>query len=144
MPSSPPKKPEGKEAGEVDTTIKMSQESTITFKNTTQTLINLSKNVKMPNIWSIIKEHEDNRSVVAKAEDDTNSDKNGSLLCKGYLGDTEIRTDHEDKRKNQVTTTADKEDDTDSTATVTTAAFTSVCGPEWDDDNIEGLAEPTT
>ena len=42
-----------------------------------------------------------------------------------------------------MTTTADKEDDTNSTATVTTAAFASVCGSEWDDDTIEGLAEPT-
>ena len=54
-----------------------------------------------------------------------------------------MRTGHEDKRKNQVTNTADKEDDTDSTATVTTTAFTSICGSEWDDDAVEGLAETT-
>ena len=48
------------------------------------------------------------------------------------------------QRKNQVTITADKEDNTDSTATVTTATFASGCGSEWDDDIIEGLAEPTT
>ena len=47
-------------------------------------------------------------------------------------------------RKNQVTTTAEKKDDTDSTATVTTAAFTSVCESEWDDDITERLARTTT
>ena len=44
----------------------------------------------------------------------------------------------------QTDSTADKEDDTDCTATVTTAAFTSVCGSELDDDTIKGLAEPKT
>ena len=48
-----------------------------------------------------------------------------------------MRPRHEDKRKNQVTTTSEKEDVTDSTATVTTAAFTSGCESEWDDDNTE-------
>ena len=70
--------------------------------------------------------------------------KKGPSPCNGYLGDTEIRTDYKDNRKNQVTTTADNEDNTDSTATVTTAAFTSVCGSEWGDNTIEGLAEPST
>ena len=37
-----------------------------------------------------------------------------------------------DKEKNQVITSAEKEDGTDSTATETTAAFTSVCETEWD------------
>ena len=55
-----------------------------------------------------------------------------------------MRSCHKDKRKNQVTTTAEKEDDTDSTATLTTAAFTSVCESEWDNDITERLAETTT
>ena len=76
--------------------------------------------------------------------DDTDSNKKGPLPWGGYLGDTKMRTGHEHKRKNQATATADKEDDTDSTATATTAAFTSICGLEWDDNTIEGLAEPTT
>ena len=41
------------------------------------------------------------------------------------------------------TITAEKEDDTDSAATVTTAAVTSVCVSEWGDDITEGLAETT-
>ena len=45
--------------------------------------------------------------------------------------------------KHQVTTPSRKKDDTDSTATVTTAAFTSVCESEWDDITTEGLAETT-
>ena len=44
-----------------------------------------------------------------------------------------MRTRHEDKKKNQVTTTVEKDDDIDSTATETTAAFTSVCESEWDE-----------
>ena len=47
-------------------------------------------------------------------------------------------------RKNQVTATAEKEDDTDSTATVATVAFTSICESEWDDDITEQLAGTTT
>ena len=48
-------------------------------------------------------------------------------------------------KKNQGTTAADKEDDTPySTATETTAAFTSVCESEWYDYTAEGLAETTT
>ena len=58
MPSRPPKKPGGKEADEVDTTTKMSHASTITFENTTQTITNLSKHEKVPNKGSMIKEHE--------------------------------------------------------------------------------------
>ena len=46
--------------------------------------------------------------------------------------------------KHQVTTPSRKKDDTDSTATVTTAAFTSVCESEWDSYTTEGLAETTT
>ena len=57
VPSRPPKKPGGEEADEVDTAIKMSQESTITFEKTAQTITNLSKNEKVPNIGSMIKEH---------------------------------------------------------------------------------------
>ena len=45
--------------------------------------------------------------------------------------------------KNQVTTKAEKEDEADSTATLTTVAFTSVCESEWDNDITEGLAETT-
>ena len=83
-------------------------------------------------------------TTLARKEDDTDSDKKGTLPRNSYLGGTEIRTYHEDKRKNQVPITTEKEDNTESTAIVTTAAFTSVCGSEWDDDTIEGLAEPTT
>ena len=57
VPSRLPKKPAGKEADEVDTTNKMSQASPITikFKNTNQTITNLSKNEKVPNIGSMIR-----------------------------------------------------------------------------------------
>ena len=55
-----------------------------------------------------------------------------------------MRSRHEGKKKNQVTTTAEKEDDTDSTGTVTTAAFTSVCELESDDDITKQLAGTTT
>ena len=47
-----------------------------------------------------------------KKEDDTDSDKKGPLPWNNYLGGTRMRTHHEDKRKNQVTTIAGKEDDT--------------------------------
>ena len=58
VPSQPSKKPGGKEVDEVDTTTKMLQASTIAFENTTQTIINLLKNDKVPNIGSMTKEHE--------------------------------------------------------------------------------------
>ena len=75
----------------------------------------------------------------ARKEDDTDSNKKGPLPCSGYLGDAEIRTDHEDNRKNQATTTVDKEDNADSTATTIAAAATSVFGSEWEDCITEGL-----
>ena len=46
--------------------------------------------------------------------------------------------------KQKVTAPSRKEDDTDSTATVTTTAVTSVCDSEWNDYITEGLAETTT
>ena len=133
----------------------MSRVSALTFENTIQTITNLSNNEKVPNIGSMIKEHEvtgvwllrggkHQVTTSARKEDDTDSNKKGPLPCSGYLGDAEIRTDHEDNRKNQATTTVDKEDNADSTATVTTAVFTSICGSELGDDATEGLAEPTT
>ena len=82
MPRRPPKKPGGKEADEVDTATNISREPTITSENTTRVITNLSKNEKMPNIGSMIKEHEvngvwllkDNKPQVttpSKQEDDT-------------------------------------------------------------------------
>ena len=100
MPSRLPKKPGRKEAGEVDRTTNISRASSITSENTTQKITNLSKNQKVPNIGSMIKEDE----------------VTGAWLFRD--------------NKHQVTTPSRKEDDTDSTATVTTAAFTSVCQSE--------------
>ena len=80
---------------------------------------------------------------IGQMEKKTNQDKKGPLAWNTYLGDPRMRTYHEDKRKNQVTTAAEKEDDADSTATVTTTAFTSVCESEYDNDITEGLAETT-
>ena len=55
MPSRPPTKPGEKEADEVDTIANMSRAFAITFKNTNQTITNLSKNEKVPNIGSMIR-----------------------------------------------------------------------------------------
>ena len=98
----------------IDTTTNISQKSSITFKNTTQTITNLSKNEKVSNSGSMIKEDE----------------VTGVWLLRN--------------NKHQVTTPSRKEDDTNSTATVTTAAFTSDGELEWDDYITEGLAETTT
>ena len=46
--------------------------------------------------------------------------------------------------KHQVTAPSRKEVDTDSTATMTTTAVTSVCESEWNNYITEGLAETTT
>ena len=78
VPSRPPKK--------VKTTTKMTQASTTTYDNTTQTITNLSNNGKVPNIGSVIKEYEvtgvwllrDGKHQVttsARKEDGTDSDK---------------------------------------------------------------------
>ena len=48
------------------------------------------------------------------------------------------------KEKYQVTTLAGKEDDTNSTAIVTTATFTSCCESEWDEYNCYAMIEPRT
>jgi len=83
-------------------------------------------------------------SDIVQMEKEINQDKEGPLSWNNCLGDPSMRSYHEDKRKNQVTATAEKEDDTDSTATVATAAFTLVCESEWDDDIAERLSETTT
>ena len=54
------------------------------------------------------------------------------------------RTQHDNMKKNQGTTTAEKEDDTDSTATKTTATFTSNCKLDWDDYTDDRITEETT
>ena len=54
------------------------------------------------------------------------------------------RENKTDKEKNQVTTSAEKKDNTNSTVIETTAAFTSVCESEWENYTTEGLAETTT
>ena len=84
MPSPPQKKTGRKKSDEVDTATNMSQASTILFEKTTQTITNLSTNEKMPNKGSMIKEHE--------------------ITGVWLLRDG----------KHQVTTSAKKEDDTDS------------------------------
>ena len=54
------------------------------------------------------------------------------------------RTHCDNMKKNQVTTTAENEDDTDSTATKTTAIFTSNCELDWDSYTDDGIIEETT
>ena len=66
VPRRPPKKPGGKEADEVDITTNISRGSTVTSENTTQAITNLSKNGKVPNIGSMIKEHEVTRVWLLK------------------------------------------------------------------------------
>ena len=66
----------------------MSRVSALTFENTIQTITNLSNNEKVPNIGSMIKEHE-------------------------ITGEVLLRDS-----KHQVITSAKKEDDTDSAATM--------------------------
>ena len=51
------------------------------------------------------------------------------------------RTQHDNTKKNQGTTTAKKEDNTDSTTTKTTETFTSNCELDWDDYMDDGMTE---
>ena len=72
------------------------------------------KEHKITGVW-MLRDGKHQVTTSAKKEDDTDSDKKGPLPCNDYLGDTRMRTRHEDKRKNQVTTRTEKEDNTDST-----------------------------
>ena len=108
----------------------MSCETVSDQKNSPKTISDLLGKMEIPDIVQMEKE--------------TNQDKKWPLSWNDDLGDPSMRSCREDKRKNQVTTTAEKEDDTDSTATVTTTAVTSVCESEWNDYITEGLAETTT
>ena len=47
-------------------------------------------------------------------------------------------------KKNQIITTAEKEDDTNSTATKTIAAFTPNCESDWDNYTDDDITEATT
>ena len=51
---------------------------------------------------------------IVQVEKENNQDKKEPLSWNDYLGDPSMRSRHKDKRKNQVTTTTDKKDDTDS------------------------------
>ena len=62
------------------------------------------KEHKITGVW-VLRDGKNQATTSARKEDDTNSDKKGPSPCNGYLGNTEIMTDHEDKRKTQVTTT---------------------------------------
>ena len=126
----PPKKTRGGEVYENNTARTMPCETVSEQESSRKTRPDLLGKIEVPDIVQMEKE--------------TNQDKKGAFSWTDYSGDPSTRSRHEDKRKNQVTTTAEKEDDTDSTATVTTAVFTSVCESEWDDDITEGLAETTT
>ena len=55
---------------------------------------------------------------IAQMEKETNQGIKGPSSWNDDLGNPRMRSRHEGKRKNQVTTTAEKEDDTDSTGTV--------------------------
>ena len=81
---------------------------------------------------------------IEQVEKEKNQDKKEPLSWNAYLGDPSMRSRHKDKNENQVTTTGEKEDNTDSTAIVTTSAFTTGCEMEWGDDITERLAETTT
>ena len=126
----PPKKTGGRDMYKNNTATTMSCEAVSEQDNSRKTIPELLGEMEIPDILQMEKE--------------TNQDKKGPLSWNDYLGDPSMRPCHKDKRKNQVTTTAEKEDDTDSTDTVTTAAFTSVCELEQDDDIAERLAETTT
>ena len=115
---------------ENNTSATMSYETVSEQENSRKTIPDLSGKMEIPDILQM--------------EKGSNQDKKGPLSWNDYVGDPSMRSRHKDKRKNQVTTTVEKEDNTDFTATVTTAAFASVCESEWDDDITEGLAETTT
>ena len=74
---------------------------------------------------------------------ETNQNKKGPLPWANFMGNdagfSYQRENKTDKEKNQIITSAGKQDDTDSTFTETTAAFTSVCKLEWDKCTTEGL-----
>ena len=60
----------------------------------------------------MLKDDKHQATTSPKKEDNTDSDKKGILSWNNYSDYTRMRTHHVDKRKNQVTTTAEKEDDT--------------------------------
>ena len=75
-------------------------------------------------------------------------DKKGPLPWDDFMGGDfgfpYQRENKADKKKNQVTTSAKMEDDTESIDTETTSAFTSECESKWDNCTTEGLAETAT
>ena len=68
----------------------------------------------------------------------------GNLPHAQVGGEPKTMTRRKDKEKNQVTTLAGKEDSTDSTATRTTAKFTSCCESEFDEYTVDEMREPCT
>ena len=79
---------------------------------------------------------------IVRMEKKTNQDKKGPLPWNDCVGGPKMRTRHKDKKKDQVTTVAGKEDDTNPTATKTTATSASSCESDWDDYTADGMMEP--
>ena len=109
--SRPPKKPRGKEADEVDTTTNTSRTSVLTSENTTQTITNLSKNGKVLDIGSTIKEHEvitefllrDSKHQIKRRPTEMEDESTGLLGNLPHVqmgGEPKTMTRLEDKEKN--------------------------------------------
>ena len=89
----------------------MSRASAITFENTTQTITNLSKNEKTPNIASMIKEHEaivefllrDSKHQIKRRPTEMEDESTGLLGNLPHVqmgGEPKTMTRLEDKEKN--------------------------------------------
>ena len=133
MLSWPPKKPGGQEVNDTNSAKTITCYISSDHENSDKTRItDMLGKMKVPN--------------TVQMEKETNQDKKGPLPWDvgNDFGFSYQRENKTDKEKNQVTTSAGKEDDADSTVTETTAAFTSVCELEWDDYTTIGLAETTS
>ena len=126
----PPKKPGGGEVYENNTATTIPCGTASEQENSRKTITDILEKKEAPDIVQLEKK--------------TYLHKKGTLPWSDYSGGHRMVTSNKDGMKNQVTTTAEKEDDADSTATVTTAAVTSVCESGWGDDSTEVLAETTT
>ena len=147
MLNRPPKKPGGEEVYDSNTATTIACETTSKQKNSCKKITNMLEKVKVPNI--------------VRMENKTNQDTIKPLPWDGFMGNGSATTitcdtssDHENigkaiidmklMEKYQVTTLSGKEDGTNSTATITTTAFTLSCESEYDEYSCDVMMEPRT
>ena len=146
------KKPGGEEVDDINTAEPRACDTSSEHENRNKTTTNMLEKVKVPNIVQLEKETNQDTIKPLPWADFMENGFGISYQCDDISTATTITydtsSDHEnigniitDMKEKQVTTLAGKEDDTESTATKTTATLISSCELEWDEYSCDVMME---